>query len=79
MGYHNHDFEFAPWDGGILLDTLLAVDARVRLELDTFWAMYALSLIPISLRSALSARTTTRCIRTGRSPLRRTATCKTPS
>lgn len=41
VGYHNHDFEFAPWDGGILLDTLLAVDARVRLELDTFWAMYA--------------------------------------
>lgn len=46
MGYHNHDFEFAPVsedDATYVLDYLLAHTdpANIVLELDTYWAAYA--------------------------------------
>lgn len=46
LGYHNHDFEFAPvsdTDPSFVLDYLLAHTdpANVSLELDTYWAAYA--------------------------------------
>jgi sugar phosphate isomerase/epimerase len=39
LAYHNHDFEFAPLDGRLPYDVLLAETdpARVGLELDLFW------------------------------------------
>lgn len=39
FGYHNHDFEFAPLEGAVPYDLLLArTDARlVKLELDLYW------------------------------------------
>jgi sugar phosphate isomerase/epimerase len=39
FGYHNHDFEFAPTDGKIPYDIILAgTDPRlVKMELDLFW------------------------------------------
>ena len=43
LGYHNHDFEFAPMsetDSTFLLDYLLE-HSDVALELDTYWAAYA--------------------------------------
>ena len=40
-GYHNHDFEYADFDGKNVLDTILQADDKLLLELDTFWAMYA--------------------------------------
>lgn len=39
LGYHNHDFEFAPLDGTTVWDILLAeLPAEVELELDVYWA-----------------------------------------
>ena len=39
LGYHNHDFEFAPLDGTTIWDVLLAeLPPRVELELDVYWA-----------------------------------------
>jgi len=39
LGYHNHDFEFAPSDGKLPYDLLLAeTDAKlVKMELDLYW------------------------------------------
>jgi sugar phosphate isomerase/epimerase len=39
LGYHNHDFEFAPLEGTTLWDVLLAgLPPDVELELDVYWA-----------------------------------------
>ena len=39
LGYHNHDFEFAPLDGTTVWDVLLAgLPPEVELELDLYWA-----------------------------------------
>ena len=39
LGYHNHDFEFAPLDGTTVWDVLLAELApEVEIELDVYWA-----------------------------------------
>jgi sugar phosphate isomerase/epimerase len=39
LGYHNHDFEFAPLDGTTAWDILLAeLPPDVEIELDVFWA-----------------------------------------
>ena len=39
VGYHNHDFEFAPLDGTTVWDVLLdELPADVDLELDVYWA-----------------------------------------
>ena len=39
VGYHNHDFEFAPLDGTTVWDVLLAaLPPEVELELDLYWA-----------------------------------------
>ena len=38
VGYHNHEFEFAPIDGVLPYDVLLRhTDPRVVMELDLFW------------------------------------------
>lgn len=43
FGYHNHDSEFAPCDGGTLWERMLAgTDATlVSFELDLYWAAFA--------------------------------------
>lgn len=42
LGYHNHDFEFAPLDGTTLWDVLMEeLPASVELELDLYWASIA--------------------------------------
>jgi sugar phosphate isomerase/epimerase len=42
LGYHNHDFEFAPLDGTTVWDVLLAeLPPEVDLELDVYWASVA--------------------------------------
>ena len=43
FGYHNHEFEFEPYDGGTVLDALLAATDPdlVVLELDVGWSEYA--------------------------------------
>jgi sugar phosphate isomerase/epimerase len=39
LGYHNHDFEFAPLDGTTIWDVLQAeLPVAVDLELDVYWA-----------------------------------------
>jgi sugar phosphate isomerase/epimerase len=39
LGYHNHAFEFAPFEGSTIWDILLAELPRdVELELDVYWA-----------------------------------------
>ena len=39
LGYHNHDFEFAPLDGTTVWDVLLSeLPETVELELDIYWA-----------------------------------------
>jgi sugar phosphate isomerase/epimerase len=39
LGYHNHDFEFAPLEGTTVWDVLLAgLPPEVELELDVYWA-----------------------------------------
>lgn len=39
LGYHNHDFEFAPLDGTTVWDVLLAgLPPEVELEMDVYWA-----------------------------------------
>lgn len=39
LGYHNHDFEFAPFGGSTVWDILLdALPDEVDLELDVYWA-----------------------------------------
>jgi sugar phosphate isomerase/epimerase len=39
LGYHNHDFEFAPFEGTTIWDDLLAgLPPEVELELDLYWA-----------------------------------------
>src|SRR6266567_3367508 len=50
LGYHNHDFEFAPASGGTFLDHFLASTdpSLVKLELDTYWAAFA-GIDPIAL------------------------------
>ena len=38
LGYHNHDFEFAPLDGTTAFDVLLAeLPAEIELEVDVYW------------------------------------------
>ena len=38
LGYHNHDFEFAPLDGSTAWDVLLAeLPAGIELEVDVYW------------------------------------------
>ncbi len=38
LGYHNHDFEFAPIDGTTAFDVLLTeLPAEVELEVDVYW------------------------------------------
>ncbi|MFN0114863.1 MAG: sugar phosphate isomerase/epimerase family protein [Paracoccaceae bacterium] len=40
FGYHNHDFEYVPTDGGHLpLDLMLAADDSLVLEFDVAWAV----------------------------------------
>lgn len=42
VGYHNHDFEFAPFDGTTIWDILLAeLPETVDLELDVYWISLA--------------------------------------
>lgn len=42
LGYHNHDFEFAPLDGTTVWDVLRAgLPPEVELELDVYWAAVA--------------------------------------
>ena len=43
FGYHNHDFEFAPMNGGTQLDALLAATdpELVALELDVGWSEFS--------------------------------------
>lgn len=42
LGYHNHDFEFAPLDGTTVWDILLAeLSPDVEIELDVYWASVA--------------------------------------
>ena len=57
LGYHNHDFEFAPLDGSDFLTTLLAGTdpALVKLELDIYWALYA-GRDPVALIRQYGAR-----------------------
>jgi len=43
LGYHNHDFEFAPLDGGGTMWDLIVAEtdpALVALELDLYWVEY---------------------------------------
>jgi sugar phosphate isomerase/epimerase len=41
LGYHNHDFEFAPLDGTTVWDVLLAeLPPEVEIELDVYWAAF---------------------------------------
>ena len=41
LGYHNHDFEFAPLDGTTVWDVLLAeLPPEVDIELDVYWAAF---------------------------------------
>ena len=41
LGYHNHDFEFAPLDGTTVWDILLAdLPPEVEIELDVYWAAF---------------------------------------
>ncbi len=39
--YHNHDFEFASYDNGYILDAFMRKIPSLKLELDTFWAFFA--------------------------------------
>ena len=50
LGYHNHNFEFAPRPDGTFFEHLLAVTdpALVKLELDTYWAAFA-GVDPVAL------------------------------
>lgn len=43
FGYHNHDFEFAPMDGKLPYDVLLAETDKslVKMELDLYWIVKA--------------------------------------
>ena len=42
LAWHNHDFEFQPYDGRpFLMDAILAADPDIRYEIDTFWTTYA--------------------------------------
>jgi sugar phosphate isomerase/epimerase len=39
LGYHNHDFEFAPLDGSTVWEMMLPeLSPAIELELDVFWA-----------------------------------------
>lgn len=57
FGYHNHDFEFASFEGQTLFDHLLAItDADlVKMELDVYWAAYA-GHDPLALLNRLDER-----------------------
>ena len=39
--YHNHDFEFKPFDGGLLIDKLYASVPELNPQFDTCWVKYA--------------------------------------
>ena len=39
--YHNHDFEYKPYNGGLLLDRFLGCADEMVMEMDTFWVDYA--------------------------------------
>lgn len=42
LGYHNHDFEFAPLNGSTVWETmLLELSPAIELELDVYWAAVA--------------------------------------
>lgn len=42
LAWHNHDFEFVPWQGHTyLMDAILAADAGLEYEIDTFWTTCA--------------------------------------
>lgn len=38
LAWHNHEFEFTPYKGGLLLDAILAAAPGVKYEIDIFWA-----------------------------------------
>jgi sugar phosphate isomerase/epimerase len=62
LGYHNHDFEFAPMSDEnptLVLDYLLehTDPASVSLELDTYWAAFA-GVDPVNYLQRLSRRVT---------------------
>lgn len=50
LGYHNHDFEFAPTPAGTFMDLFLTSTdpSLVKLELDTYWAAFA-GVDPVAL------------------------------
>lgn len=42
LAWHNHDFEFKPYgEQQYLMDAILAADAGIAYEIDTFWTTYA--------------------------------------
>jgi sugar phosphate isomerase/epimerase len=54
--YHNHDFEFATFDGKTAMDILLGhLDRQVKFELDVFWVKFA-GLDPVGWIERLSGR-----------------------
>jgi sugar phosphate isomerase/epimerase len=56
LGYHNHDFEFAPLEGTTMWDVLLeTLPQEVELELDVYWAAIA-GRDPVALIRDLGAR-----------------------
>lgn len=57
FGYHNHDFEFASFEGQTLFDHLLAITDPdlVKMELDVYWAAYA-GQDPLALLNRLGER-----------------------
>lgn len=56
LGYHNHDFEFAPLDGTTVWDVLVdELSPEVDLELDVYWAAIA-GRDPVELIRGLDER-----------------------
>jgi sugar phosphate isomerase/epimerase len=56
LGYHNHDFEFAPLDGTTLWQVLIdELPAGVELELDVYWASIA-GRDPVELINSAAGR-----------------------
>jgi sugar phosphate isomerase/epimerase len=56
LGYHNHNFEFAPLDGTTIWDILLAeLPREIELELDVYWAALG-GQDPVALIEATAGR-----------------------
>lgn len=57
LGYHNHQFEFAPLDGSTMWQTLIAATdpALVDFELDVYWAVVG-GFDPVDLLERYGAR-----------------------